>query len=172
LTKQAAAAGSPSVGTTSIVSVHPSILRAFPELNDAQRQAIASTHGPVLIIAGPGAGKTLVLVLRTLNILLHGLAQPGELVVCTYTEKAALELRDRIAAAARKVGYAEDLSELRVGTIHGICNDFVQRHRHRLGLGNNFEVLDDLTPLLFIFDRFDEIIGPPQDGSYLGRWRC
>ncbi len=150
--------------------IAPAILRAYPDLNDAQRQAIAAVEGPVLIIAGPGTGKTLVLVLRALNILLRGLAKPRELVVCTYTEKAALELRDRIAAAARKVEYREDLSELVVGTIHGICNDFIQRNRHRTPLRNNYEVLDELTELLFLFDHFDEVVGPEQNGQYLQRW--
>lgn len=65
-------------------------------LNRAQQEAIAHTNGPLLIIAGPGSGKTFVLVLRALNILQQGMAEPGKILLCTFTEKAAFELRDRL----------------------------------------------------------------------------
>ena len=100
--------------------LHPAIAQQYPFLNEDQLAAVSQTDGPLLIIAGPGAGKTLVLVIRTLNILLLGKAQPGEIILCTFTEKAAFELRDRVAQAARKVGYRGDLSRLKVNTIHGI----------------------------------------------------
>jgi superfamily I DNA/RNA helicase len=64
------------------------------------------------------------------------------------TEKAAFEMRDRMAAAARKVGYLGDLSELSVSTIHSLCNRVLTQHRHRTPLGHSFETLDDLTQLL------------------------
>lgn len=141
------------------------------DLNAAQLDAIAATEGPVLIVAGPGAGKTLTLVRRTLHLLEHGLAEPSEIVLCTFTEKAAFELRDRLAAGAARIGLEKDLSGLRVGTIHGVCNELVDRHRHLTSLGNGYEVLDDLTELLFLFERFEEIAGEPDDeGRFLGRW--
>lgn len=58
------------------------ILREFPELNEAQREAVGHTEGPLLVIAGPGSGKTLVLVVRALNVLLQGLAEPREVLLC------------------------------------------------------------------------------------------
>jgi DNA helicase-2/ATP-dependent DNA helicase PcrA len=146
------------------------ILKEFPELNDSQREAVSHTDGPLLVIAGPGSGKTLVLVVRALNILLQGLAQPGEILLCTFTEKAAFEMRDRLSLAAKKLAYSGDLSELIIGTIHGICNDFLLRYRHKTPLGNSYDVLDELTQLLFIFDHFEEIVGPEDNGKYLGRW--
>jgi DNA helicase-2/ATP-dependent DNA helicase PcrA len=78
-------------------------------------------------------------VLRALNLLLLEKAEPKQIVLCTFTEKAASELRDRMAAAARKVGYVGDLSELRVSTIHGFCSRVLAEHRHRTELGNSFE---------------------------------
>ncbi len=54
------------------------------DLNDAQREAVISTEGPLLLIAGPGAGKTLTLVRRTLHILTTGLADPSQIVLCTF----------------------------------------------------------------------------------------
>src|SRR5262245_11757229 len=102
--------------------IAPQILRAYPFLDAAKREIIAHEEGPLLFIAGPGSGKTYSLVLRTVNLLLMGRARPSELIVSTFTEKAAFELRDRIAEAARKVDYKADLSELHVSTIHGLCN--------------------------------------------------
>jgi DNA helicase-2/ATP-dependent DNA helicase PcrA len=137
---------------------------------EAQRAIVGHTDGPLLVIAGPGSGKTFSLVLRTLNLLLLEKALPHEIVVCTFTEKAAFELRDRISAAARKVGYTGDLSELNASTIHSFCNRLLIRHRHRTPLGNNYETLDELTQLLFILDFFDEIIGTEANGKHLHRW--
>ena len=153
------------------MSIVGQIINAFPDLNSGQVEAVGHTEGPLLIIAGPGSGKTLVLVVRALNILLQQLAQPREMLICTFTEKAAFELRDRIAAAAKKLNYAGDMSDLFVGTIHGICNDFLMTFRHLTPLGNNYEVLDELTQLLFLYDNFDKIIGPELNGKYLKRWK-
>lgn len=140
-------------------------------LDEAQHEAVATTEGPVLLIAGPGAGKTLTLVRRTLHLLTAGLAQPHEVVLCTFTEKAALELRDRLRSAAISAGFTGDLSSLRTGTIHGVCNEFVDRYRHLTPLGNGYEVLDELTQALFIFEHFDAVVGTAVDGGrYLGRW--
>jgi len=98
------------------------ILKNYPNLNEAEREIVGHTDGPLLVIAGPGSGKTFSLVLRALNLLLLGKVEPRELVLCTFTEKAAFELRDRISAAAAKVNYEGDLSELRTSTIHSLCN--------------------------------------------------
>lgn len=153
------------------VELNPLILKHFPFLNLDQQRAAASTEGPLLIIAGPGSGKTLVLVLRTLNILLEGKAEPHEIVLCTFTEKAAHELRDRVAQAARTVGYNGDLSQLQGGTIHSICNEHLSRFRHHTWLGAGHEVLDELTQSLFLFEDFEEIVeGLEHNGKYLGKW--
>src|SRR2546430_8659683 len=98
------------------------ILAHYPDLNVAQREIVAHSDGPLLVIAGPGSGKTYSIVLRALNLLLLEKARPRQLVLCTFTEKAAFEMRDRLAAAARKVHYTGDLSELTVSTIHSFCN--------------------------------------------------
>lgn len=152
------------------MSIAEIILREYPGLNDAQRSIVSHSEGPLLVIAGPGSGKTFSLVLRTLNLLLLEKVFPKDLLVCTFTEKAAFELRDRISAAAQKVGYKGDLSEMRATTIHGLCNRLITTHRHRTPLGSNYETLDELTQLLFIFDNFQDIIGPLVNDRYLGKW--
>ena len=147
------------------------ILKHYPDLNDAQRAIVAHLEGPLLVVAGPGSGKTYSIVLRALNLLLLEIASPKEIVLCTFTEKAAFEMRDRLSAAAQMVGYRSDLSELRVTTIHGLCNRILTQHRHRTQLGNSFETLDELTQLLFIFEHFDDIVGPKENELYLGKWK-
>jgi len=153
------------------MKIASAILEHYPELNNSQRSVVGSLDGPLLVIAGPGSGKTYSIVLRALNILLNGKAQPSEIVLCTFTEKAAFEMRDRLAAAARQVQYHGDLSELTISTIHGLCNRILTRHRHLTKLGHNYEVLDELTQLLFIFEHFGEIIGPLENDRFLTRWK-
>jgi DNA helicase-2/ATP-dependent DNA helicase PcrA len=153
------------------VNIAPTITKHYQDLNDAQRAIVGHLDGPLLVIAGPGSGKTYSIVLRALNLLLLEKAQPRQLVLCTFTEKAAFEMRDRLAAAARKVGYTGDLSELTVSTIHSFCSRILSQHRHRTNLGHGFDTLDELTQLLFIFEHFDEIIGPAENGLFLERWK-
>jgi DNA helicase II / ATP-dependent DNA helicase PcrA len=153
------------------VSIAPAIAEHYPALNDAQRAIVGHLEGPLLVIAGPGSGKTFSIVLRALNLLLLEKTQPRQLVLCTFTEKAAFEMRDRLATVARRVGYTGDLSELTISTIHSFCNRILTQHRHRTELGHSFDTLDELTQLLFIFEHFDEIIGPTENGLFLLRWK-
>jgi len=143
----------------------------FKNLSSSQKQVAGHVEGPILVIAGPGSGKTYSIVLRALNLLLLGEAVPKRLVLCTFTEKAAFEMRDRLTSAAHQVNYTGDLSELSISTIHGLCNRILIKHCHRTKLGHGFETLDDLSQLLFIFDHFEDIIGPPVGEKYLFRWK-
>ena len=153
------------------MTVAPEIVRAFPQVDDAQRQVIGHDEGPLLVIAGPGSGKSFSLVLRTLNLLLLKKAAPAEIVLCTFTEKAAYELRDRVSSAARRIGYRDDLTDLRVGTIHSVCNQILREYRHRTRLGAGYESLDELGQLLFIFEHRREIAGLGSDPPYVaGKW--
>ncbi|HKV57883.1 MAG TPA: UvrD-helicase domain-containing protein, partial [Ktedonobacteraceae bacterium] len=104
----------------------------FQELNEDQRRVVIHNSGPMMVIAGPGSGKTRCLILRAMNLLLLGNAEPQELILCTYTKKAAFEMRDRLSVIAKKVGYRKDLSLLRIGTIHSICERIITENLHRL----------------------------------------
>ncbi len=143
----------------------------FPSLNESQQKAITKTEGPVQIIAGPGSGKTFVLVLRTLYLLLTEKANPKEIVVTTFTEKASFELRDRIHQIAKQLEYKGPIHELKIGTIHGICDKFIGQFRHHTKLKNNYEILDELTQSLFLYEHFKEIVGEPESEKFFGRWK-
>jgi DNA helicase II / ATP-dependent DNA helicase PcrA len=153
------------------LSISQSLMNAFPDLNPEQKAIVGHIKGPLLVIAGPGSGKTHSLTLRAMNLLLLNKTAPKEIILCTFTEKAAFELRDRMSAVARKTNFTSDLSELQASTIHGLCHKIISRHRHRTPLGSNFETLDELTQLLFIYDHFDGIVGSLTEDLYLQRWK-
>lgn len=146
--------------------IAPQLEADFLELNQEQRKVVAHDSGPLLVIAGPGSGKTRCLTLRAINLLLLEKAEsPSELVLCTYTEKAAYEMQDRVSEIAKRVGYNKDISQMRIGTIHGICSRIIMENLHRIPnsdqqrpfIGNNYEILSQLSQYLFIFEHLDEI---------------
>jgi DNA helicase-2/ATP-dependent DNA helicase PcrA len=120
--------------------------------NDAQRRAILSGDGPLHVTAGPGSGKTEVLVSRTLKLLLVDGARPGSILLTTFTEKAAQSLEERIVDRLKTIGFGDavDANELRVGTLHSLCNDIMQEYRYPDYA--NVELLDEDGQQLFVHD--------------------
>ena len=114
------------------------LLKAPYVMNEEQRAIVSHKQGPLLVIAGPGSGKTRSLTLLAMNLFLCKDAEPSQLVLCTYTEKAAYELQDRLTSIAQNVGYNSDLSRLKIGTIHSICQQLVNENLYRTPLGNNY----------------------------------
>ena len=139
--------------------IAPVILRLYPQLDAGQRELIRRLEGPVLGIAGPGAGKTLSVALRAANILLLCKAEPGELLLCTYNADAAVEMRQRLEAVARAAGYDGDLRQTRVCTIHSLCGRLLAAHPERVGLKPGFSLLDKPGQWRFLHQRFDEVFG-------------
>lgn len=126
-------------------------------MNIEQKSIVSHKRGPLRVIAGPGSGKTRSLTLLALNLLLCGDAKPSEIVLCTFTEKAAYELQDRLVVLAKLVQYTGDLSRMRVGTIHGICQQLVDEYLHETSLSSGYDTLDQFHQRLFVFDRLAEI---------------
>jgi len=108
-------------------------------LNPEQRAAVEATEGPVLVLAGAGTGKTRVLTTRLAHILATGKARPWELLVVTFTNKAAREMRERITQIIGP--QAEGLRWL--GTFHSVAAQILRRHAELVGLKSNYTILDD-----------------------------
>ena len=107
-------------------------------LNPAQRQAVETLDGPVLVLAGAGTGKTRVLTTRFAHILMTRRAYPNQVLAVTFTNKAAREMRERVG---RLIGEAvEGMPWL--GTFHSIGAKMLRRHAELVGLKNNFTILD------------------------------
>jgi DNA helicase II / ATP-dependent DNA helicase PcrA len=109
----------------------------FAALNDVQRQAVAAMDGPVLVLAGAGTGKTRVLTTRLAHILATRRAWPSQIVAVTFTNKAALGMRERLEAM---IGRAAE--GLWLGTFHSIAARILRRHAETVGLQPNFTILD------------------------------
>jgi DNA helicase-2/ATP-dependent DNA helicase PcrA len=107
-------------------------------LNPEQRAAVEATEGPVLVLAGAGTGKTRVLTTRLAHILATGRAKPWELLVVTFTNKAAREMRERITHIIGPA--AEGLRWL--GTFHSVAAQILRRNAELVGLKSNFTILD------------------------------
>lgn len=107
-------------------------------LNAAQRQAVETLDGPVLMLAGAGTGKTRALTARIAHLLATGRARPNEVLAVTFTNKAAREMKHRVAGALGQS--VEGLPWL--GTFHAICVKLLRRHAELAGLKSNFTILD------------------------------
>lgn len=107
-------------------------------LNPPQRDAVLTTEGPVLMLAGAGTGKTAALTARLAHLLWTRKAWPSEILAVTFTNKAAREMRERVG---RMVGDAvEGMPWL--GTFHAIGAKMLRRHAELVGLQSNFTILD------------------------------
>src|SRR6476619_4765970 len=107
-------------------------------LNPEQRDAVETLDGPVLVLAGAGTGKTRVLTTRIAHILSLGRARPGEILAVTFTNKAAREMKERVAAMVGQV--VEGMPWL--GTFHAIGVKILRRHAELVGLKPDFTILD------------------------------
>ncbi|HMB47614.1 MAG TPA: UvrD-helicase domain-containing protein, partial [Afifellaceae bacterium] len=108
-------------------------------LNPEQREAVETTEGPVLVLAGAGTGKTRVLTTRIAHLLATGRAYPSQILSVTFTNKAAREMKHRIAGLIGE-GMAEGMPWL--GTFHSIGVKILRRHAELVGLRSDFTILD------------------------------
>ncbi|MGA8149707.1 MAG: ATP-dependent DNA helicase [Terriglobales bacterium] len=116
------------------------------EADERQRQAIEHVHGPLLVVAGAGTGKTTVLIQRIARLVRENHAKPDEILAVTYTDNAAKEMQDRAQAEAGR-----NLSGLGVETFHAYCNNLLIRN------GKKFGVLDDYDLWIYLRKRIREL---------------
>ncbi|MFM2272308.1 MAG: hypothetical protein RL702_1373 [Pseudomonadota bacterium] len=142
-------------------------------LNPPQREAVLTTEGPVLMLAGAGTGKTAALTARLAHIIRSRLAWPSEILCVTFTNKAAREMRERVG---QLVGPAvEGMPWL--GTFHAIAAKMLRRHAELAGLQSNYTIIDTDDQLrvlkqLIVAEGLDEKRWPARQlAQCIDRWK-
>ncbi|NQT04599.1 MAG: UvrD-helicase domain-containing protein, partial [Dehalococcoidia bacterium] len=107
------------------------------ELNPAQREAVETISGPVLILAGPGSGKTRVITHRIAYLIKVCGVSPRRIMAVTFTNKAAREMEARLRKLARS-----SVDELTIGTFHAICARILHRDGKAVGVNRGFVIYD------------------------------
>lgn len=113
--------------------------RAYGLLNPAQKRAVDTIEGPVMVVAGPGTGKTQVLALRIANILLQTDTPAHAILALTFTESGAQSMRERLVEMIGPEGYY-----VTIGTFHAFCAGVIRDHPEKFALGEDAEPLSDL----------------------------
>ncbi|MCH7581291.1 MAG: DNA helicase PcrA [Acidobacteria bacterium] len=117
----------------------------FADLNPAQREAVAATEGPVLVVAGAGSGKTRVLTYRIAHLIRDLRVPPESILAITFTNKAAKEMKARVGALVGGV-----VNSMWVSTFHSACVRILRREATRLGYRSGFSIYDDADSLRLI----------------------
>lgn len=151
-------------------ALEPPYLRG---LNEPQRQAVLTTEGPVLVLAGAGTGKTAALTARLAHLVATRRAFPSEILAVTFTNKAAREMRERVG---RMLGEAvEGMPWL--GTFHAVAARMLRRHAELVGLTSSFTILDTddqlrLLKQLLVAADLDEKRWPARQlAGLIDRWK-
>ncbi|MBP5633475.1 UvrD-helicase domain-containing protein [Candidatus Saccharibacteria bacterium] len=113
--------------------------KIFEGLNPAQKEAVETLSGPVLILAGAGSGKTKTLTHRIANLIANGVL-PGEILALTFTNKAAREMRERLARLLDRENSFNFMPWM--GTFHAICVKILRVEAENVGLDKNFVIYD------------------------------
>jgi DNA helicase II / ATP-dependent DNA helicase PcrA len=111
----------------------------FDDLNPSQREAVAATEGPVLVVAGAGSGKTRVLTYRVAHLIRDLGVSPYAILAITFTNKAANEMKERVAGLVGGVSRG-----MWVSTFHSACVRILRREAHALGYRSSFTIYDDI----------------------------
>ena len=111
----------------------------FDELNPSQREAVAATEGPLLVVAGAGSGKTRVLTYRIAYLIRELGVSPYSILAITFTNKAANEMKERVGLLVGAVSRG-----MWVSTFHSACVRILRRHASMLGYRNAFSIYDDI----------------------------
>lgn len=134
-------------------------------LNPAQRQAVETLDGPVMVFAGPGTGKTQVLTLRVANLIAQGLAEPEQILAVTFTNAAAVTMRQRLV---KMIGS----TALRVHfhTFHDFCQLVISEQPEVFPFGTGSKPLDDLEQIEILQNIIDQsdlaVLRPPGKHDY------
>ncbi len=146
-------------------------------LNPEQQKVVTTTEGPVLVLAGAGSGKTRSVIYRTAYLINERKINPWDILVVTFTNKAARELRQRLEQT-----FSISTHSLWVGTFHSICTRILRYEQNFLPFTSNFSIFDDsdqksvfkriykrldIDPKKFSFGRVREIISRQKNSLIL-----
>src|SRR5262245_25767225 len=126
--------------------------RLLADLNEPQREAVLHGEGPLLVVAGAGSGKTRVLTRRIAHLLATDAARPGEILAITFTNKAATEMRERVAELVGRSTRA-----MWVMTFHSACARMLRADAERLGYSRSFTIYDESDSLRMLKRCIDEL---------------
>jgi DNA helicase-2/ATP-dependent DNA helicase PcrA len=133
------------------------------DLNEAQREAVLTTEGPLLVVAGAGSGKTRVLTYRVAHLIRACGVKPSEILAITFTNKAAGEMRERLermlGATARAIW---------ILTFHAACGRMLRREAERLGYRSTFTIYDDQDQVRLVKACLEELGKDPKRFSPRG----
>ena len=141
----------------------------FSNANEAQREAISHTFGPLLITAGPGTGKTFTLVQRAVYLIEEQRIQPEQIMIATFTEKAAKEIVTRITNELVKRNISVNINEMYIGTFHSICLKFIKEHLEYTRIKKNYRMLDSFDQQYLIFQNINKFNDIPNIDTMFGK---
>ncbi len=124
----------------------------YKKLNAAQREAVDAIEGPVMVVAGPGTGKTQVLALRVVNILRKTDAAPGNILCLTFTEAGAFAMRERLRAFI-----GQDAYRVGIYTFHAFCNSIISRYPESFYSAASYSLAGDLERAEIIDELFAKL---------------
>jgi DNA helicase-2/ATP-dependent DNA helicase PcrA len=127
------------------------------DLNEAQREAVVTTEGPLLVVAGAGSGKTRVLTYRVAHLIHACGVKPNEILAITFTNKAAGEMRERLEAMLGGTARA-----IWILTFHAACGRMLRREAERLGYRPNFTIYDDQDQVRLVKACLEELGKDPK----------
>jgi ATP-dependent DNA helicase UvrD/PcrA len=131
--------------------------RYLADLNPAQQEAVLSTEGPLLVIAGAGSGKTRVLTYRVAHLIAACGVKPPEILAITFTNKAAGEMRERLEGLLGGVARA-----IWILTFHAACGRILRREAPRLGYRSNFTIYDQADQVRLVKQCLEELDRDPK----------
>ncbi len=141
-----------------------SFVNAYSRLNDEQRLAVDTIDGPVMVIAGPGTGKTQILTLRIANILQKTQTDPESILALTFTDSGVKAMKERLVEFIGPTGYMVD-----VFTFHSFCKKVIEDNPESFPISGNAMVLGDLERIeIFqeLIDRLDLSYLKPKNSPY------
>lgn len=146
----------------------------FGSANEAQRLAIQTADGPVLITAGPGTGKTYTLVQRAIYLIQERGVQPEQILMATFTDKAAKELVTRITNELAARDIIVNINEMYIGTFHSLCLRIIKENLEYTRLKKNYRMLDQFDQSYMVFQNIHRFRNIPKINEVLtndGAWR-